>query len=217
MHAAGAVKPVGDLGLVLIRKDSWVHEQIKQFNPRSELGKYVKSILHLLPKDAAAELIGRLSKTLVVESSLYGKFYDSTKRLWINLGLMSDKLVTDNGVGYIVDAFQNLVELENMKYHGLGTGTTAEAQNQTALITELTTQYAVDSTRPAGTTTETSANIYSTVATNTLDGTAAVTEHGVFSAASAGVLLDRSVFSAVNMVSGDGLQTTYNLTLTAGG
>lgn len=136
-------------------------------------------------------------------------------------GLLSTRLVTDNGVAYIVDAFQNLVELENMKFHGFGTGTTNEAQADSALVTELTTQYATDSTRPTGTTTEgASGNIYRTVATLSPDsgGTIAITEHGVFSASSAGTLLDRSKFAAINLVAGsDSLQTTYELTVSAGG
>lgn len=133
------------------------------------------------------------------------------------LGLASLRVVTTAGVNAIVDAFQNTVELENFKYHGLGTGTNAEAVGDTALQTELTTQYNPDSTRATGTTTEgASANIYRTVATNTVDASAAVTEHGVFSASSSGTLLDRTVFSAVNLASGDSLQSTYDLTFTAG-
>ena len=110
--------------------------------------------------------------------------------------------------------------LENMKYHGFGTGTTAEAASQTALVTELTTQYATDSTRPTGTTTEgATANIYRTVATLSPDtgGTIAITEHGIFSATSAGVMLDRSVFSAVNLVAAsDSMTATYDLTFPSG-
>lgn len=138
----------------------------------------------------------------------------------IDYGCVCRRLVTTAGVGYIVDAFQNLTELENMKYHGLGTGATAEAVGDTALVTELTTQYETDNVRPTGTTTEgSSANIYRTVATNTVDASCAVTEHGIFSQAATGggVLLDRSVFSAVNLANGDSLQTTYELTLSAGG
>lgn len=138
----------------------------------------------------------------------------------VDLGLVSMRVVTDVGVAYIVDAFQNTVELENMKYHGFGTGGGAEAAANTALTTELTTQYNPDSTRPTGTTIEgATANIYRTVATLTPDtgGTIAITEHGVFSATSAGVLLDRSLFSAVNLVAGsDSLQVTYDLTFAAG-
>lgn len=136
-------------------------------------------------------------------------------------GLASLRVVTTAGVNYIVDAFQNTVELENMKYHGFGTGTAAEAVGDTALGTELTTQYNPDNTRPTGTTTEgASANIYRTVATLTPDsgGTIAVTEHGIFSATSAGTLLDRSKFTAINLDStaGDSLQITYDLTFPSG-
>lgn len=137
---------------------------------------------------------------------------------YAHLGLAGTKVVTDVGVAYIVDAFQNSVELENMKYAGLGTGTTAEAAADTALVTELTTEY-TGNVRATGTTTEgATANIYRTVATNTLDGTpgAALREHGVFSASTVGVLLDRTVYSAITLSSGDGLQSTYDLTLTAG-
>lgn len=137
----------------------------------------------------------------------------------LEYGLASMRVVTTTGVNYIVDAFQNSAELENLKYHGIGTGTNAEAAGDTALQTELTTQYSPDSTRATGTTTEgASANIYRTVGTNTVDATVAITEHGILSQASTGggTLLDRSVFSAINMVSGDGLQTTYDLTVPAG-
>jgi len=135
----------------------------------------------------------------------------------LNYGLASLRVVTTAGVAFIVDAFQNLVELEIMKYHGIGTGTNAEAVGDTGLQTELTTEYIVNSTRATGTTTENAANIYETVATNEVDATVAITEHGIFSAAAAGTLLDRSVFSAVNLVSGDQIQTTYRFTVTAGG
>lgn len=148
--------------------------------------------------------------------SLWAKHYHNDQE--VDYGLVSLRVVTNNGVGFIVDAFQNSVELENMKYHGLGTGTGAESATDSALGTELTTQYNNSGdVRATGTTTEgATANIYRTVATNALDGSAAVTEHGIFSASSSGVLLDRSVFSAINLVSGDSLQTTYDLTFTAG-
>lgn len=141
----------------------------------------------------------------------------------LNLGLISTRVVTTAGVGFIVDAFQNLVELENMKYHGFGTGTGNEASGDTALGTEFTTEYATDNTRPTGTTTEgASANIYRTVGVFTPNsgGVLAVTEHGIFSQAATGggVLFDRSKFSAVNLDSGNGdsLQVTYEATFPAG-
>lgn len=153
---------------------------------------------------------------------VYGALYLSVLRRngeVIDYGLASLRVVTTTGVGFIVDAFQNLVEPENMKFHGIGTGTTAEASSQTALVTELTTQYNPDSTRASGTLTEgASANIFETVGTNTVDAAVAITEHGIFSQAATGggVMIDRSVFAAINLSSGDGLQSTYDLTFPAG-
>lgn len=136
----------------------------------------------------------------------------------LDFGVVSCRVVTTVGVGFIVDAFQNSVELETMKFHGFGTGGTAEAVGDTALVTELTTQYAVNSTRPTGSTTEGGgANIYRTVGTLSPDATVAITEHGIFSADTAGVLLDRSLFSVINLVSGDSLQITWDGTFAAGG
>lgn len=135
-------------------------------------------------------------------------------------GVVSRRVVTDAGVQFLVDAWQNLVEMEIMKYHALGTGTTAEAASQTALVTELSTAYNPDNTRATGSLTEgASANIFRSVGTNTLDGSAAVTEHGLLSQAATGggVLWDRSVFSVLNLAASDSLQTTYDLSAASGG
>lgn len=134
-------------------------------------------------------------------------------------GLLGRRVVTDAGVAYLAGCFDNTNEAENQRYHGFGTGATAENANQTALVTELTTEYATNSTRPTGSQAK-SANTYTTVATLSPDsgGTLAITEHGVFSATSGTTLLDRTVFSAINLVAGsDSLQATYVLTLPSGG
>lgn len=135
------------------------------------------------------------------------------------LGLASLRVITTAGVNYLAACFDNTNEPELFKFHGFGTGTTAEAIGDTALVTELTTEYAVDSTRPTGSQAH-STNTYTTIATLSPDsgGTLAITEHGIFSANAAGTLLDRSKFSAVNLAAGsDSLQATYVLTLAAGG
>lgn len=139
----------------------------------------------------------------------------------VDYGLASLKKVTNRGVEWITDAFQNLVELENMRYHGIGTGSTAEATGDTILVTELTTQYNPDNTRATGTLAENAVNVYRTVGTNTVDAAVAATEHGIFSQAATGAesatnrLLDRSVFSVINLASADGLESTYDFTTTA--
>jgi hypothetical protein len=157
-----------------------------------------------------------VAKTLRIPT-FYGAIYATVLRAdgkVENYGLVSLRVVTDTGVAYVVDAFQNSVEAENMKYHGFGTGTTAEAASQTALVTELTTEYSTNSTRPTGSQTEgATANVYRTVATLTPDSAVAITEHGIFSQAATGggVMFDRSVFSAINLNgTGDSLQIQYD-------
>jgi len=138
----------------------------------------------------------------------------------LDYGLASFRVVTDNGVAFIVDAFQNTKELENLKFHGIGTTGTGETAANTALAAELSTVYNPDNTRATGSTTEgASANIYRTVGTNTVDGSAAIVEHGIFdqAATGGGTLLDRTAgFSTVNLASGDSLQSTYDLTFASG-
>ena len=138
-----------------------------------------------------------------------------------DLGVVSHQLVTTAGVNKIVSVL-NTVDATtgiNFKYHGLGTGATAPAIGDTALQTELTTQYTSDNTRATGSqTVGGSSNIYRSVGTNTVDATVAVTEMGLLSqaAVAGGTLLDRFTFTAVNMVSGDSLQTTVDITFPAG-
>lgn len=138
-----------------------------------------------------------------------------------DLGLVSCRVVTDAGVAFLVDALQGLVEPEAMRYHGLGTGTTAEAVTQTTLVTELTTAYSTASTRPTGTLGEKTGDskTFETTATITVSAAVAATEHGIFSQAAVpgGTLLDRSVFAVVNLGTGESLQATYQLTLPSGG
>lgn len=140
-------------------------------------------------------------------------------------GLASLRLVTNAGRDEIVDEFDAATaagfDLTSFNFHGIGTGTTAPAVGNTALETELTTEYNPNNTRATGTQSQPTSDVYRTVATNTLDsGTPAVTEAGVLSQAATGggVLLDRFTFAAINLVgaNGDGLQTTVNLTLPAG-
>ena len=211
------VAPAGDVKLQIVRKDAWLPDVLRSFNPRSNLGQYVKTLLWYLPRDAALELVDRLKATLIAESALSLRHFHCERGVWDDLGCVGTKVVTTAGVGAIVDAFQNTVELETFNYHGIGTGGTAEAVGDTALVTELTTEYVSDGTRATGTQGENGANVYQTVATNTVDAAVAITEHGIFTQATVGgVLLDRTLFAVVNLGSGDSLQSTYEITFTAG-
>lgn len=140
---------------------------------------------------------------------------------WIDYGTVNwGRVVTDAGVAFLVDDWDNSAQdISTMNFHGCGTGTTAEAANQTALVTESTTALNPDSTRQAGTRSQPSANIYQSVGTLTFDASAAITEHAIMSQAATGggVMWDRSLFSAINVASGDSIQFTYQGTINSGG
>lgn len=142
---------------------------------------------------------------------------------WIDYGVVSYRVVTDAGVAFMVDDWDpNTASATNdittLIYHGCGTGTTAENANQTGLITESTTALNPDSTRGTGTQTQPAANQLRSTGVLTFDNTAAVTEHGLFSDVDTGqgTLWDRSVFSAINVVSADSISFQYTCTLTSG-
>lgn len=168
----------------------------------------VNAAVRLARRLGVMSAYGRLSLAVIRRD---GRVYD--------YGIASFRVVTNAGVAFLTDALQNLVEPELLKYHGIGTGTNAEAASDTALQAELTTQYNPDNTRATGSQTENAANVYRTVGTNTVDAAVAITEHGIFTQAAVpgGTLLDRSVFAAVNLSSGDGLQSTYDYTQNSGG
>lgn len=132
----------------------------------------------------------------------------------INFGVVSHRVVTS---AFVNAAAANMVNnatsptIDAYDYHDCGTGSTAEATSDTTLVT------AYGGSRATGTASNPSSNVYRSVGTITFSGTFAVVEHGLFSASTSGTLLDRSVFSAVNVVSGDSIQFTYSLTLSAGG
>lgn len=200
-----------------------LHPLLASWSPRTGLGRAVAACLPHLPEDLRLELLDRIASCVVVESSLalvhiHGPRTARPGRR-DDYGVVSRKVVTDTGVALIVDALDNTLTDATIKYHGIGTGGTAEAASQTALVTELTTEYNPNSTRATGTFSQPSANVSRSVATNTVDASAAVTEHGVFTQAATGggTMLDRSLFSVVNLANGDSLQSTYDLTLASGG
>jgi hypothetical protein len=109
------------------------------------------------------------------------------------------------------------------KYHGIGTGAVAAAEGDTALGAELTTTYNPDNQRGLGTQVTNGNSVYRTVGTNTVDGSVAASEWGLFnrlSSAAVGqgngvqdTMWSRIVYATINLSSGDSLQTTYDLTI----
>lgn len=105
--------------------------------------------------------------------------------------------------------------VQNFKFHGLGTSSAAIAETDTGCTTELTTQYNPDSTRATGSQTNNGANVYRTVATNSVDATVTVQEFCLMSQAATGggTMWTRILTGGISLVSGDSVQTTYDLTI----
>lgn len=192
------------LVLALALSSYWVVESIRHPSPYAyKSAKAQRQQLNRL------RLNGKLELTLFKRDPVTGRFRSFFFGPYKNL-------IVDSGENFLVDAWQNTVELENMRYHGIGTGSTAAAESDTGCQTELTTQYNPDNTRATGSLGEGSAsNIFRTVGTNTVDASAAVTEWCLMSQASTGggTMWSRVVFSTINLANGDSLQTTYDLTV----
>lgn len=131
----------------------------------------------------------------------------------INRRRVLDRVVTNAFVNDIVDVLQGIAgslgTINAYKYHASGTGTTAEDIADTALAVEV-------GSRVVGTQVEGNANQYKSVATITYSGTYAITEHGLFNASTGGTLMDRTVFSPVNVISGDSIVFTFQISFNAG-
>ncbi|HJU00264.1 MAG TPA: hypothetical protein VJ966_03555 [Actinomycetes bacterium] len=232
MNLAADTRPAGTLGLQVLRAqpEGWPARELTL----AEIARYgmaqpgLPAAVNTWRRANRLHLARGLRRVLAARAlrlpHFYGQLFLTVLRAGghaDHLGLASLRVVTTAGVRFICDDFNaGGTDVSNMKFHALGTGTNAEAAADTALQTELTTQYQTDNTRPTGSqaSATVSANAtYTTVGTVTVDAAVAATEHGIFSASSAGTLLDRSVFSVVNLASGDSLQATYVLTLNSGG
>jgi hypothetical protein len=217
----GLARPTGALSAVLIPRDGfYVRGLPKGIKLRYRLRTLWKEFalrMRLAPKGFWRGLvfgtgiigIGRLHATVIRA--------DGTIE---HLGLLCTKVVTDAGVNYIRDDWNSGSNIiDNLNFHGCGTGNTAEAAGDTALVTESTTALNPDSTRATGTKSVPGTGQMRSVGTATFDAGASIVEHGIFSQAATGggTLLDRSVFSVITVASGDSIQFTYTLTLSSGG
>ena len=119
-----------------------------------------------------------------------------------------DNLVVDAGLDYIASRMKDATATA-MSHMAIGSGTTAAAAGNTDLESILGSREALDST------TVTDNTIQYVSSFEAGDGTGAVTEAGIFNAASTGTMLCRTVFSVVNKGANDTLSITWTITLSA--
>jgi hypothetical protein len=117
-------------------------------------------------------------------------------------------LVVSSGLGFICSRMAG-TSAGVMSHMALGSGTTAAAAGQTDLVSILGSREALDSTSA-------SSNTITYVSSfEAGEGTGAVTEAGIFNAASSGTMLCRTVFAVVNKQADDTMSVTWTITLTA--
>jgi hypothetical protein len=119
-------------------------------------------------------------------------------------------LVVDVGLAYIASRMKDATATA-MSHMAVGTGTTAAADAQTALVTE-SARVALTSTTIV-TTSVTNDSIQYVATFNPGSGTAALTEAGLFNASSAGTMLARTVFPVINKGALDTLTITWKVTV----
>ena len=119
-----------------------------------------------------------------------------------------DNIIVNVGFDFIADAIGRATSRPGvMGFIAVGTGTTAAAASQSALVTELK-RNAATYAHTVGTKTFTFTAQYPAG-----DATGAITEAGVFNAASAGIMLDRVVFPVVNKGADDSLTAVFTFTM----
>lgn len=116
----------------------------------------------------------------------------------------TENLVVTAGKEWVAQRMNNANTV--MTYMSIGTGTTVAAAGNTTLVTELD-RNALSST------TVTNNNVAYVATWAAGDGTGAITEAGIFNAASAGVMLARTVFSVVNKGADDSMTITWTVTV----
>ena len=123
--------------------------------------------------------------------------------------------ITNAGLAAMAALLLTDVTEDGFDYIAVGVGTTAAAATDTTLETEITDSGLA---RAAGTGTRVTTTVTNDTAqlatTFSVTGSKAVTEAGMLNAASAGDLLARQVFSALNVVDGDSLAITWKIVFT---
>jgi len=118
-------------------------------------------------------------------------------------------VVTTAFVEYIVDNLvAELAPFGDFKWHDSGIGVGGEVIGDVGLGNPC------GEARDAGTQVDGGA-LYTSVATHTYAGGFAITEHGLFNVNAAGILMDRTVFSEINVISGDKIEFTFTIQFSA--
>lgn len=120
-------------------------------------------------------------------------------------------LVVNTGLAFVISRMVGTSKAV-MSHMGIGSGTTAAAAGDTALVSQLGSRVSLTSTTISGTNNE---KVVYVASFGAGVGTGAVTEAGVFNASTSGDMLCRTVFAVVNKAADDTMQITWTITMSA--
>jgi hypothetical protein len=120
-------------------------------------------------------------------------------------------LVVTAGLNVIADRMKGTPTKAAMTHMAVGTSSTAAAAGQTALVSQLGTRVSLDSTTVTANAIEYVATFPSGASTHS----GALVEAGIFNASTAGDMLCRTTFAAVNKGDDDTVTITWTVTIAA--
>jgi len=120
-----------------------------------------------------------------------------------------DNLVVTSGRNHIADQLAGQAEAAQ-SHMAIGSGTTTAIVDDTALETEVSRKVFTSKTQGTGANSNKVIYVSEWAAG---EGTGAITEAGIFNAASAGTMLNRTTFAVKNKGAGDSLSIQWTLTI----
>lgn len=195
------------------------HGNVKKLWQANALGRLILKALRRINPEPIATVIGEGGAVVSshVKSGLLNYLAAYGLRIPFITGMSVTQLryanlVTDAGKAGVASRINGAGSEAAFTYIAIGTGAVAAAAADTALGAEITTGGGARASATASrTTTDVTNDTATLVHTFNFTSSFAVTEAGALNAASSGTLLNRQVFSAVNVANGDSLQVTIDI------
>jgi hypothetical protein len=154
-----------------------------------------------------------LTTTLEIDHIRDGKIIDHE--------VVRNRCITDQFAAHIIEVLKatagDVTNVQLFKWHISGVGAGAESTSDTGIYTSCTAG-AAEGDGVVGTQVDgTASNIYKSVATITYTATHTIIEHVLANHSNTGLIMDRTLFGAKAVVSGDSIQFTYTVEFTSGG
>jgi hypothetical protein len=189
---------------------------VKLLFSENMLGRFLLREFRKIVKQPIDPVTSQVKPGLFNHLAAYGVRVPFLTGSWVD-ELVISNLITNTGMAGVASRINGHGSEAAFTYIAIGTGATAAAAADSALQAETTTN---GGARAAGTVgRETTAQTNDTanlVKTFAITGSLAITESGVLNAASVGILLNRQVFSAVNLVNTDNFQVTHKFQVAQG-